>query len=112
MKYKFEQENGIVVINEESYTSKASALDLDDVPKFSKHKKQKHIFSGKRIKRGLYKTLKSVLINADVNGALNIIRKVAKNSLDDLVSDKQFIHHCATPKFLQLDVAYQWNHKK
>jgi putative transposase len=34
MKYKFEQENGIVVINEESYTSKASALDLDDVPKF------------------------------------------------------------------------------
>jgi len=46
MKYKFEQENSIVVINEESYTSKASALDLDDVPKFSKHKKQKHIFSG------------------------------------------------------------------
>ena len=29
------------------------------------------------------------------------------NSLDDLVSDKQFIHHCATPKFFKLDVAYQ-----
>lgn len=107
IKYKFEQQNGIVVVNEESYTSKASALDLDDIPKFSKHKKQKHLFSGKRIKRGLYKTLKGVLFNADVNGALNILRKVAKNSLDDLVSDKQFIHHCATPRFLELDAAYQ-----
>jgi putative transposase len=106
VKYKFEQENGIVVVNEESYTSKASALDLDEIPTFSKRKNQKTEFSGKRVKRGLYKTLQGLLINADLNGALNIIRKVAKNSLDDLVSDKQFIHHCATPKFF-LDVAYQ-----
>ncbi len=107
VKYKFEQENGIAVVNEESYTSKASALDKDNIPKFSKYRKQTPKLSGKRVKRGLYKTLKGLLINADINGALNIIRKVAKNSLDDLVSDKQFIHHCATPKFLQLDVAYQ-----
>ncbi|MFK5971037.1 MAG: hypothetical protein QM487_13095 [Candidatus Marithrix sp.] len=73
VQYKFEQENGIVVINEESYTSKASALDLDDIPKFSKCRKTE--FSGKRVKRGLYKTLQSLLINADLNGALNIIRK-------------------------------------
>jgi putative transposase len=106
IQYKFEQENGIVVVNEESYTSKASALDLDEIPTFSKRKNQKTEFSGKRVKRGLYKTLQGLLINADLNGALNIIRKVAKNSLDDLVSDKQFIHHCATPKFF-LDVAYQ-----
>jgi len=112
IKYKFEQQNGIVIIHEESYTSKVSALDKDNIPKFSKCRKQTPKFSGKRVKRGLYKTLKGLLINADVNGALNIIRKVAKNSLDDLVWDKQFIHHCATPKFLQLDVAYQWNHKK
>ncbi|WP_069471117.1 RNA-guided endonuclease InsQ/TnpB family protein [Candidatus Marithrix sp. Canyon 246] len=107
VKYKFEQQNGIVVINEESYTSKASALDGDELPKFSKRSNKKPDFSGKRVKRGLYKTLQGLLINADVNGALNIIKKVAKNSLDDLVSDKQFIHHCATPKFLKLDVAYQ-----
>ena len=107
VKYKFEQENGIVVVKEESYTSKASALDLDEIPKFSKRRNQKSDFSGKRVKRGLYKTLKGLLINADMNGALNIIRKVARNSFDDLVSDKQFIHHCATPKFLKLDVAYQ-----
>jgi len=97
--YKFEQENGIVVIHEESYTSKASALDLDELPQYRKNTK-KPLFSGKRIKRGLYKTFKGLLINADINGALNIIRKVAKNSLDDLVEDTQFIHHCATPRFI------------
>jgi len=102
VQYKFEQENGIVVINEESYTSKASALDLDNIPKFSKRRNQKYEFSGKRVKRGLYKTLQGLLINADLNGALNIIRKVARNSYDDLVSDKQFIHHCATPKFFKI----------
>ena len=99
IQYKFEQENGIVVIQEESYTSKASALDLDPLPTYRK-KGKKRRFSGRRIKRGLYKTLKGVLINADINGALNIIRKVAKNSLDDLVEDTQFIHHCATPQFI------------
>jgi putative transposase len=115
VKYKFEQENGFevkvfataktftskVVVNEESYTSKASALDLDEIPKFSKRRNKKSDFSGKRVKRGLYKTRQGLLINADMNGALNIIRKVARNSYDDLVSDKQFIHHCATPKFFK-----------
>jgi putative transposase len=96
--YKYEQQNGIVVTNEESYTSKASALDLDALPKRKLKKKQ--IFSGRRIKRGLYKTAKGLLINADVNGALNIIRKVAKNSIDDLVEDAQFIHHCVASKFI------------
>lgn len=95
--YKYEQQNGIVVTNEESYTSKASALDLDALPK---RKTKKQIFSGRRIKRGLYKTAKGLLVNADVNGALNIIRKVAKNSIDDLVEDAQFIHRCVTPKFI------------
>lgn len=99
IQYKFEQENGIVVVHEESYTSKASALDLDPLPRYRKKAKQP-CFSGRRIQRGLYKTLKGLLINADINGALNIIRKVAKNSLDDLVEDTQFIHHCATPRFI------------
>jgi len=68
-------------------------------------------------KRGFlasYKTQQSFIrgMRADINGVLNIIRKVAKDSLDDLVSDKQFIHNCATPKFLKLDVAYQFNNKK
>jgi len=99
IQYKFEQENGIVVVHEESYTSKASALDLDPLPSYRKRRKKPR-FSGQRIKRGLYKTRNGLLINADINGALNIIRKVAKNSLDDLVEDMQFIHHCATPRFI------------
>ena len=80
-KSKFEEIGGIVKMTEESYTSKASALDLDVVPTFKKG--QKHSFSGKRIKRGLYKTSKNILINADINGALNILRKVTKKSIDD-----------------------------
>ena len=43
--------------------------------KKNKKKKKKYEFKGKRIKRGLYKTLTGMLINADVNAACNIIRK-------------------------------------
>ena len=97
IQYKFESEGGIVVVTEESYTSKASALDLDAIPKYRKGANRS--FSGKRVKRGLYRTKNGYLLNADINGALNIIRKVAPNSLDEVVADKQFIHHCRTPKF-------------
>lgn len=60
---------------EESYTSKASAVDGDKIPKYNPNDKQKYVFSGKRIKRGLYKTKSGKLVNADANGALNILRK-------------------------------------
>ncbi len=60
---------------EESYTSKASALDGDKIPKYNPNDTQKYTFSGKRIKRGLYRTKTGQLVNADANGALNILRK-------------------------------------
>ena len=60
---------------EESYTSKASFFDGDEIPIYDKENSQKYIFSGKRIKRGLYQTSTGKLINADCNGALNILRK-------------------------------------
>jgi putative transposase len=60
---------------EESYTSKASLLDFDDIPTYSKNNKEKYTFSGRRIHRGLYKSKDGTLINADVNGAGNTIRK-------------------------------------
>ena len=63
------------ILQEESYTSKASFFDKDDLPEYNADNPQEYIFSGKRIKRGLYKTKKGNLINADVNGALNILRK-------------------------------------
>ena len=62
-------------LQEESYTSKASFFDGDEIPIYDKENLQEYIFSGKRIKRGLYQTSGGKLINADCNGALNILRK-------------------------------------
>ena len=68
---------GITVITrEESYTSKASFLDYDEIPNYKDEVKPK--FSGKRIKRGLYRSAKRI-INADVNGAYNIMVKENPN---------------------------------
>lgn len=54
--------------HEESYTSKCSFLDLEDVKKHDS-------YLGKRIKRGLFRSSDGKLINSDVNGSLNILRK-------------------------------------
>ena len=76
IRYKAEDYGIDVTIREESYTSKASALDFDDIPSFDeKGSTPKPIFSGKRIKRGLYRSAKGLLINADINAATNIGRK-------------------------------------
>ncbi len=74
-------EYGIEFIEtEESYTSKASFLDSDELPKHSGEKPaRKHKFSGKRTKRGEYKTAQGFNINADLNGCANIIRKINQN---------------------------------
>jgi len=79
--YKAELVGIKVIINEESYTSIASFLDMDDIPVYQKG--VKHTFSGKRIKRGLYRSANSQLINADVNGSYNILRKAVPNALSD-----------------------------
>ena len=60
----------------ESYTSKASFLDGDFLPTFGA-KPERWKPSGKRVRRGLYRTAVGRLINADCNGAANILRKVA-----------------------------------
>lgn len=75
IRYKADTVGIKVVVREESYTSKASALDLDTVPTYDSKKKNEVKFSGRRVKRGLYKTVKGYLLNADVNGAANILRK-------------------------------------
>ncbi|MBE9168985.1 transposase [Pleurocapsales cyanobacterium LEGE 06147] len=68
--YKCELAGIKVITINESYTSKTSALDLELPVKQSS-------YLGKRVKRGLFKTAKDVLINADINGSLQIIRKYA-----------------------------------
>lgn len=68
--------NGInFVLQEESYTSKASFFDQDDIPSWNPQNPVSAEFSGTRIYRGLYKTKQGSIVNADVNGALNILRK-------------------------------------
>lgn len=63
------------VEQEESYTSKASFFDMDIIPEYREGENIKYSFSGKRVKRGMYKTSKGYIVNADINGALNILRK-------------------------------------
>ncbi|GGP09919.1 RNA-guided endonuclease InsQ/TnpB family protein [Oceanobacillus neutriphilus] len=79
IKYKAEEHGITVVLTEESYTSKASFLDNDDIPVYGQ-KNKNAVFSGKRIKRGLYLSKNRERINADVNGAANIMRKVFKDA--------------------------------
>ena len=74
--YKANSEGIAVIVTEESYTSKASFLDDDDIPTYKPGNETKYVFSGKRISRGMYKSKNKILINADVNGAANILRKV------------------------------------
>ena len=63
-----------VILEKESYTSKCSFLDNESI---QKHK----IYAGKRINRGLFRSKKGIIINADVNAGYNIIKKVIPNAV-------------------------------
>jgi len=71
-----------VILQEESSTSKASFLDLDALPTYGKVKSEP-VFSGRRVKRGMYKASDKRKINADVNGSYNIMRKAFPNVFRD-----------------------------
>ena len=68
------------IVTEESYTSKCSFIDNEEI-------KKKEVYDGKRTKRGLYKSKDGRLINADINGSYNIMRKgLKKVALDGKVT--------------------------
>lgn len=68
--------NGITYVEqEESYTSKASFWDKDNIPVYNNDNPKEYEFSGNRVHRGLYETANGKTFNADINGALNIMRK-------------------------------------
>lgn len=73
-----------VITNEESYTSKASFLDKDIIPVYKDG--QRPAFSGKRIHRGLYKSGTGILMNADVNGASNILKKAVETAFNKITN--------------------------
>lgn len=92
LQYKCELQGIRFITTEESYTSKCSFLDLEEVTK------QKE-YLGKRVKRGLFQTKEGVLINADVNGSLNIGRKyLTKLGLYTDTLHKELVLHMANPK--------------
>jgi len=68
LQYKSEEIGIAAKQQEESHTSKCSFLDNEPIEHHDN-------YVGKRIKRGIFRSAKGILINADVNGSLNIIRK-------------------------------------
>ena len=86
--YKARLKGVVVVTKEESYTSKCSFLDGETIEKHN-------TYMGKRVKRGLFKSNNGRLINADLNGALNILRKEIPNAFNGYG-----IEVCSTPTVL------------
>ena len=83
LEYKCSFEGIIFLTNEESYTSKCSFLDNVSIERHDN-------YLGKRIKRGLFESSNHRKINADLNGSLNILRKV--------IGDFKYpIEVCSTP---------------
>ena len=96
LKYKCALEGIDVVIQEESYTSKASFLNQDNIPTYGDGCNP--VFSGKRIKRGLYMNQDGTLINADVNGSYNILRKyLIQNEAWNEIVFSDCVEACSTP---------------
>ena len=87
LEYKAELEGINVIIHEESYTSKCSFIDCEDIKKHETYK-------GKRIKRGLFKSEKGIEYNADINGSYNIMKKVVGKTVHRTVNPTAV---CSTP---------------
>ena len=95
LSYKSLLEGLNYIENEESYTSKCSALDLEPLNKQKK-------YMGKRVKRGLFVSSTGIKINADLNGALNILRKVAPDKEQEIVQSLRCIGQAIWPLKINL----------
>ena len=80
LSYKAKLAGIAVVVQEESYTSKASFLDGDELPVYDPANPQQYEFSGKRVTRALYRAKDGRPIHADVNGSYNTLRKAFPNA--------------------------------
>ena len=86
LEYLCELNDIIFVKQEESYTSKASFWDKDEMPVYNADNPTEYQFSGTRVHRGLYKTANGKTFNADINGALNSMRKSSVVDMNILYS--------------------------
>ena len=91
-----------VILQEESYTSKASFADIDPMPVW-KEGEPSPVFSGQRISRGRYRTKEGTVLHADVNGSANIIRKYSP----DAFKGKDISHLCGSVEVLRFQDLYK-----
>jgi putative transposase len=91
LKYKWEQAGGVVILQEESYTSKCSFLDSETI-------KKHETYLGRRVKRGLFESSQGLKLNADVNGAGNILRKGISNAFSLWEKDELIKGFCSYPR--------------
>ena len=90
LSYKCKLHGINMVLVNEAYTSKCSFLDNERI---CKHEK----YQGRRIRRGMFRSNTGILINADINGAFNIMRKgLGKSNCDALnlvPTNKRFVYN-------------------
>jgi putative transposase len=89
--YKCQLEGISVILQEESYTSASNFLNDDPLPVYGQIT-EKPVFSGKRIKRGLYCTDKGILVQSDVMGSYNILRKAFPNVFNRYGIERCVVH--------------------
>ena len=99
--YKAQSVGIMVHDQEESYTSKASLVDNDYIPTYGVDDDMAD-FSGKRIKRGLYRCSDGTIINADLNGAGNILRKKLPDAFKG-VTDFSFLNNIVVRNYNDLN---------
>ena len=108
IRYKAERYGITVIEQEESYTSKASFLDQDAIPVYGDN--EDHVFSGKRISRGLYRSKEGTVISADINAASNILRKAMPDAFSG-ISDYSFLQNVRKVTFRDLHPVGRSNHE-
>src|SRR5215468_4125189 len=69
-----------VLLQEESYTSRASFLDQDPLPTYQATQAEQPVFSGTRIARRWYRAKDGTILHADINGSYNILRKSSSDT--------------------------------
>jgi hypothetical protein len=96
LEYKCRREGIQVILNEESYTSKSSFMDNEEI-------KKHETYLGKRIKRGLFRTSNGTFINADVNASYNIMKKTLQaKEVWNLKLFRDCIEVCSTPNIITI----------
>lgn len=96
LEYKCRRKGIQVILHEESYTSKSSFIDNEEI-------KKHETYLGKRIKRGLFRTSRGILINADVNASYNIMKKTLQaKEVWNLNLFRDCIEVCSTPNIITI----------